>query len=238
MLNRKTYFIFSPYLIQQAMRHRNLDFDQISLPFSEKVAAISDHAMAERVRKGPNTFTTESFAAIKSSLTGQGLYRLNVAMLAYVASQFNGIGSDGLQLPSMWLWMREMMGMATVEAFYGHANPFRADPTGLEALWDFDDAIPTMLFAPPSLARAGARYRDRVVRTLRPFFDARQDQNDDVSAFVSARTEVSAKYNVMGDDVCKGEVVNIWAGTTNSIPMLFWTFTSVASVSCRDKSPE
>jgi len=227
MLNQKNYFIFSPYLAQQAMRHRNLDFDLVGLAFAKSVASISDQAMAERVKKGPNTYTTETVAAIKSSLTGQGLYRMNAAMLAYVASQLNAIGAgdEGLRVPSMWLWMRDMMTMATVEAFYGHANPFRADPAGLDALWDFDDGLPAMLFLPPALARAGARHRDRIVRTLRPYFDARLDRNDDVSAFVALRTEASVKHNVMGDDLCKGEVINIWVSTANSIPALFWTFT-------------
>ena len=226
MLNKKNYFIFSPYLVQQAMRSRYLDFDLIGLAFARSVADISNQAMDERVKKGPNTYTTDTVAAIKSGLTGEGLYRLNATMLAYASSQLNAIGAgdEGLHIPSLWLWMRDMMTMATMEAFYGHANPFRADLAGLDALWDFDDALPAMLFMPSTFARAGARHRDRIVRTLRPYFDARLDRNDDVSAYVALRTEASVKYNVAGDDLCKGEVINIWASTANSIPALFWTF--------------
>lgn len=225
MLNQQTYFIFSPFLAQQAMRNRNLDFDLVGMAFARSVAAISDQAMSERIKKGPNTYTTETVAAIKSSLTGQGLHRMNAAMLSYVAAQLNGIdASDGLKVPSLWLWMRDMMTMATVEAFYGHQNPFRQDKEGLDALWDFDEALPAMLFLPSALARAGARHRDRIVQTLRPYFDGRKDRNEDVSEFVASRTEVSYRYNVLGDDLCKGEVINIWVSTANSIPALFWTF--------------
>lgn len=226
MMNQKNYFIFSPFLAQQAMRNRNLDFDLVGLAFAKSVAAISDQAMAERIKKGHNTYTTETMTAIKSGLTGHELHRMNTAMLTYVGSQLNAIrtGDGGLRVPSIWLWMRDTMTMATVEAFYGHANPFRADPAGLDALWDFDEALPAMLFMPSAVARAGARHRDRMVRTLRPYFDARLDRNDDVSGFVALRTAASFKHNVVGNDLCKSEVINIWVSTANSIPALFWTF--------------
>jgi hypothetical protein len=226
VLNQKNYFIFSPYLAQQAMRSRNLDFDLVGLAFARSVASISDQAMAERVKKGPNTYTTDTVAAIKSSLTGTGLHGMNTAMLTHVASQLNAVGfnDDGICVQKMWLWMRDLMTMATVEAFYGHANPFRTDPAGLKALWDFDSALPAMLFMPPALARAGARHRDRIVQTLLPYFEAELDKNTDVSSFVASRTAVSRKYNVLGEDLCRGEVINIWVSTANSIPALFWTF--------------
>lgn len=224
LLNKKNYIIFSPHLIQQAMRHRNLDFDLVGLAFARQVAALSDQALGERVKKGPNTDTAETVAGIKSGLTGQGVKRMTAAMLAHVGSQLNPIDAGrGLHVPSLWVWMRDMMTMATAEAFYGHANPFRSDPAGLDALWDFDDALDSMLFLPPTIARAGARYRDRIVSTLRPYFDGRMDLNEDVSEFVALRTAASVKYNVLGDDLCKGEVINIWVSTANSIPALFWT---------------
>lgn len=47
------------------------------------------------------------------------------------------------------------------------------------------------------------------------------DLNEDVSDFVTLRTAASVKYNVLGDDLCKGEVINIWVSTANSIPALF-----------------
>lgn len=209
------------------MRHRDLDFDLVGLQFAKDVAAISDQAMAERIKKGPNTYTTDTVTAIKTSLTGQGLHHMNTAMLSYMTSQLNSIGTGddgGLHVPSVWIWMRDMMSMATVEAMYGSANPFRADLAGIHALWDFDDALPSMLFMPAALARAGPRHRDRVVQTLRPYFDARMDRNADVSPNVALRTEASLKYNVAGDDLCRGEVINIWVSIANSIPGLFWTF--------------
>lgn len=227
MLNEKTYFIFSPHLAQQAFRHRNLDFDLVGLAFARNVAAISKQAMTERVKQGPNTYSTDTVAAIKAGLTGPALQEMNSAMLAHATSHLNAIdnGNDGkgLLIPSLWMWLRDVMTMSTVEAFYGAENPFRADPAGLDALWDFDEGLPAMLFMPPGWSSAGARSRDRVVQTLRPYFDARLDRGEDVSAFVALRTEASFRYGVMGEDLCKGEVLNIWVSTANSIPALFWT---------------
>lgn len=224
LLNKKNYIIFSPHLIQQAMRHRDLDFDLIGLAFARQVAALSDQALGERVRKGPSTYTAETVAGIKSGLQGRGIKRMTAAMLAHVGSQLNGFDAGrGLPVPSLWVWVRDMMTMATAEAFYGHANPFRADPAGLGALWDFDGALGSMLFLPPAMARAGAGHRDRMVSTLRPYFDGRMDLNEDASEFVALRTAASVKYKVLGDDLCKSEVINIWVSTANSIPALFWT---------------
>lgn len=227
MLNEKLYVLFSPHLAQQAMRQRNLDFDPVALSFNKDVAGISDQAMSERVKKGSNTYTSEAMAGIKTGLMAPALYRTNDALLSYVASQLNAIGAggEGLHLPSIWIWMRDMMSMATMEAFFGRDNPFRADPTSLESIWGFDDGVASMLFMPRVLAGAGPQHRDRVVRALRPFIDERLDKNDDVSGFVTLPTEASLKHNIVGDDLCKNLVMALWASTTNSIPVLFWIFT-------------
>ncbi|KAG6362152.1 hypothetical protein INS49_010381 [Diaporthe citri] len=212
------------------MRHRDLDFNLVGLAFARQVADLSHQALGERVKKGPNTYTAETVAGIKSGLMGHGVKRMTAAMLAHVGSQLNPIDAgQGLHVPSLWVWMRDMMTMATVEVFYGHANPFRADPAGLDALWDLDEALDSMLFLPPAMARAGARHRDRIVSTLRPYFDERMDLNEDVSEFVALRTAAPVKRNVLGDDLCKGEVINIWVSTANSIPALSWTLINILS---------
>lgn len=156
LLNKKNYIIFSPHLIQQAMRHRDLDFDLVGLAFARQAADLSDQALGERVKKGPSTYTAETLlAGIKSGLTGHKVKCMTAAMLAHVGSQLNPIDAgQGRHIPSLWVWMRDMMTMATVEAFYGHASPFRADPAGLDALWDFDEALDSLLFLPPAMARA------------------------------------------------------------------------------------
>lgn len=114
LLNKKNYIIFSPHLIQQAMRHRDLDFDLIGLAFARQVAALSDQALGERVRKGPSTYTAETVAGIKSGLQGRGIKRMTAAMLAHVGSQLNAVDAGrGLHVPSLWAWVRDMMTMAT-----------------------------------------------------------------------------------------------------------------------------
>ena len=223
MLNKKTYIIFSPHLAQQGFKHHNLDFDLIGLAFARQVASISDQAMVERVKKGPDTYTTDTLAAIKNGLTGRELHGMNAAMLSYVAGQLNAISDESSRVPGLWLWMRDIMSMATVEAFYGHANPFRDDIAFLEHLWGFDSGLPAMLYGSPLKARAGARHRDRLVKKLKPYFENRLDKNEDVSSFVKYRTEASLKYGVGGDDLCRAEAIHMWVSTANSIPALFWT---------------
>ena len=55
--------------------------------------------------------------------------------------------------------------------------------------------------------------------------DARMYLNEDVPEFVALRPAASAKYNVLGDDLCDGEAINIWVSAANSMPALFWTLT-------------
>lgn len=223
MLNKKNYIIFSPHLAQQGFKHHNLDFDLIGLAFARQVASISDQAMVERVKKGPNNYTADTLSAIKKGLTGRELQEMNAAMLSYVAGQLNAISDKNLTVPDLWLWMRDLMSMATVEAFYGHANPFRDDQGFLENLWGFDSGLPAMLYGSPLKARAGARHRDGLVKKLKPYFEQRLDKNDDTSSFVKYRTEASLKYGVEGDDLCRAEAIHMWVSTANSIPALFWT---------------
>lgn len=51
LLNKKNCIIFSPHLIQQAMRHRYLDFDLVGLAFARQVAALSDRRWGSATKK-------------------------------------------------------------------------------------------------------------------------------------------------------------------------------------------
>lgn len=125
-------------LIQSAMRHKNLTFDVLSMEFAQRVFGLSDLAMTKLW--GPDHEIESSVAPvamhrIKGAMQGQHLFRMNARALAYVADELNGLGPEGLRIPSLYRWLRDFMTMATSEGIYGSQNPVREDPSLIEALW-------------------------------------------------------------------------------------------------------
>ena len=76
------------------------------------------------------------FAAIHPAMTGEHIHRMNANALNYIAKDINGIKKGSkMEHGNVWLWLRDVVTMATSEALYGPENPLRKDPSLLEDLW-------------------------------------------------------------------------------------------------------
>jgi hypothetical protein len=121
MLNGKLYVINSPTLISAAMRNRDLSFDPFSLEFATGALGmlpshVKIYAQADAM--------DEVNRIIHASLTGQAVYSMNTAALADGAVVLNAISpNSALEVSDSWIWIRELVGMATMKALYGKNNP-------------------------------------------------------------------------------------------------------------------
>lgn len=77
------------------------------------------------------------FAVIHPSMTGSHLHKMNANALNYVSKQLDGIGGGGetFVVSNLFVWVRDLMTMATTEALYGPGNPFRGRPDLVQDLW-------------------------------------------------------------------------------------------------------
>ena len=109
-----------------------------SVSFAQRVFGLSDDAMS--VLRGEDgtlnrSSTHDVLHAMKPAMMGPNLYRMNVRALSNVSTLLNGIGPEGLHVSNVYLWLRDVMTMATMEGLYGKANPMRQDPTLIDSLW-------------------------------------------------------------------------------------------------------
>jgi hypothetical protein len=78
----------------------------------------------------------EFFAAIHPAMTGDHIHRMNANALNCISKDINKIGGHGdLEHANLWIWLRDLVTMATAEALYGSENPLRQEPSLLDDLW-------------------------------------------------------------------------------------------------------
>lgn len=132
--------LFDIPIIQAAMRHKNLTFDLLSLEFGQRVFGLSDLAMEKLW--GPDRDIETSVAPItmhriKSAMQGEGLLKMNVRALGYIAEGLNTVDNEkgGMRVENLYLWLRDFMTFATSEGIWGEGNPVRGRGDLVEALW-------------------------------------------------------------------------------------------------------
>lgn len=118
MLNGSTYVLWSPHLVQQAQRHKNLTFDELAFTFAGRVFGLSEDDVdllrgePGNEEHGPAALT---MASMKPAMMGQNLLEMNVRALDYAADELNAVGGEGLKVDNIYMWLRELMTMATAE---------------------------------------------------------------------------------------------------------------------------
>lgn len=133
ILNSKLYLIWDPSLMQVAMRHENLSFDESTLEFAQRIFGLSNHMMSIMRVKSPKdnqSGWTRSIAGFPGAMRGQNLYRTNDRALKSIATTMNAVDDHqfGQHVPDLWRWLEEFITMATAEGLYGQANPMRTKP--------------------------------------------------------------------------------------------------------------
>ena len=108
---------FIPFAIEFAQRQ--LDYDD-----------ATDKLVRER------GLMDEIFAGIHEGMTVQYIHQMNVNALSFTTEQLGAIGvNEEVLVPNVYLWVRDLMTMATCEALYGSENPMKKQPSLLDDLW-------------------------------------------------------------------------------------------------------
>ncbi len=129
MLNGKMYLINSPALISSAMRNKDLSFEVHAKKWAKGAVGLTQKQLDIIMPA-----YEELSHSIHTSLTGDTLYQMNAAALKDVAATLNGIDPErGLHVPDTFLWLRDLMSMATMKALFGEKNPMA--PETVSYLW-------------------------------------------------------------------------------------------------------
>ncbi|KAJ3543484.1 hypothetical protein NM208_g3553 [Fusarium decemcellulare] len=223
ILNGKLYIIFDPSIVQSAYRNKKLCFEPFAVEFAQRELAITNETF-RIVRE--TDLVPEFFACIPPAMSGAYLHRMNANALNYISKQLEIIGSGGkpLHVPNLFLWVRELMTMATTEAMYGPENPIREDPSLQDDLWAFEAGMPVLLMNifPSITARSAYKARARLQAALGKFYGARKDHHEDAAQIVKNRAGVLRRYGISDVEVGHFELALLHVATANTIPTLFW----------------
>ncbi|KAH7152650.1 cytochrome P450 [Dactylonectria macrodidyma] len=223
ILNGKLYIIFDPAIIQAAYRNKRLCFMPFAVEFAQRELGFSDRAL--KILKETDLIP-DFFAVIHPAMTGSHLHKMNANALNYVSKQLDGIGGggDAFVVPNLFVWVRDLMTMATTEALYGPDNPFRGRPSLIQDVWDFERDLPMVLLNvfPSITARTAFYARGRVQAALGEYYEAEKDRHEDAAQIVKSRADVLRRYGIVGAEVGHFELALLHVGTANTIPTLFW----------------
>jgi hypothetical protein len=137
MLTSKLYVINSASLAQSAFRHKNLSFDPFTLEFAQRMLAISNESMVPIRFPGDDktpSFLAEFVKELHGAMAEKHLGKMNASALQRVANTVNEIGTT-FETESLYLWLRNMMTVATSDALFGSRNPLRRDQSLVDAIW-------------------------------------------------------------------------------------------------------
>ncbi|KAJ4127784.1 hypothetical protein NW768_008057 [Fusarium equiseti] len=229
ILGGKLYVIFDPAIIQSAYRKKTLSFQPFAVEFAQRELLISD----ETHKKLKHTdLVPDFFAAIHPAMAGEHIHRMNANALNYIAKDVNSIKKgSALGHGNVWLWLRDVVTMATSEALYGPENPLREDPSLLEDLWTFEAGLNVLLvnILPAITAPKAHQARARLQAALGKYYAAQKYEHEDAAEIVRGRAYPFVKHNVPGEEIGHIELALLHVGTANTIPTLYWFFVNVFS---------
>ncbi|RGP74625.1 prostacyclin synthase [Fusarium sporotrichioides] len=227
ILGGKLYVIFDPTIVQSAYRKKTLSFEPFAAEFAQRELLLSDRVQDKL--KNTN-LVPDFFAAIHPAMTGDHLHRMNANALNYISKDINNIGGQGnLEQANLWLWLRDLVTMATAEALYGSKNPLRQDHGLLDDVWTFEAGLNILLvnIFPAITAPKAHQARARLQAALGKYYGARSYDDKDASEIVRARAGAFVKYGVPDEEVGHIELALLHVGTANTIPTLYWFFVNV-----------
>ncbi|KAK6602916.1 hypothetical protein ACHAO1_011224 [Botrytis cinerea] len=225
ILNSKMYAITDPILVQSAYCNKHLSFTPFAVGGAQKVAGFDD--AYHQVLMQSNVLP-EYFKSIYDGTTAQHIHRLNVTSLKHVSKHINSIGGDGMDATNTYLWLRNLMTVATCEALYGPDNPIRGDEL-VEDVWTFETGLPYLFFHifNSKTLRRTKEARRRLQLALGKWCTTMKQDDEQVSAYIRNRVGILRGYGVEGQKLGDIEVGLIHVPTSNSIPTIFWFFIHV-----------
>ncbi|KAM0335031.1 hypothetical protein ACHAQA_000065 [Verticillium albo-atrum] len=202
MLNGKMYAIFEPSLIQALYRNKNVSFMPFAIEFAKKELDLDDNMM--RIVKETD-MVADVFSTNHPSLSGKPLHRMNRNALEYISDSLDKqiFGNEWLEVPNLYLWLRDLMTLATSMALYG-------------PMLDMEN-IPAF------------KARARVQKALSDYYEAKGDLHEDVSELVRKRAAHLRRNGVTDKGAGKFELALLHVATSNTIPTLFWFVAYIVS---------
>ena len=75
---------------------------------------------------------------------------------------------------------------------------------------------------PSIIARKAVVNREKVIKALVPWYQARKDYAPDVAAIAKVRAESSREFGIPENEIGRLEMALLFVATTNTIPTLYW----------------
>ncbi|TIC89847.1 25-hydroxycholesterol 7-alpha-hydroxylase [Colletotrichum higginsianum] len=210
ILSGKLYGIWEPTVIQSVYRNRLLSFEPFAVEFAQREIGFSN-AMLKVIQE--TTLLPEFFDCIHKSMTADNLRQMNANALTYVSDALDGVcnGSETFEATNFFVWVRNLMTMATTEALYGPGNPLRNSASLMEDTW-YKSFYYTIYKA-----------------ALGEYYGNNRDHHEDASQIVRSRAAVLRKHGISGKEVGMFEVALLHVATANTIPTLFWFMVQIFS---------
>lgn len=135
ILNGKLYGVWDPVLIQSVYRNRNLSFAPFAVEFAQRELGFNNETL--KLLQNDTSLIPEFFEGIHVAMTAKYLHRMNANALSYISDSLNGLckGGEPYECTNFFIWVRDLMTMATAEALYGPGNPFRKDASLMRDTW-------------------------------------------------------------------------------------------------------
>jgi hypothetical protein len=230
MLNGKVYAIWSPALMQAALKSKELSFTPFVQQFAGRVLGVpkkDQHGILENEQ-----FFVDFFQAIHVAMMPKHLHQMNAFALSYMADRLNAIESTATHIENLYLWLREVVTQATTEALYGRRNPLRGRQDLVDAAWVYEENQFLLLanFLPSLTCAKGVAARSKLREALIGFYAVDGAQDDpSISEIVRGRAAALLKYGMPKEKIGLWEIALLHVSTANTIPTAFWLITFVFS---------
>lgn len=132
ILGGKMYGVWDPLIGQAVHRNKALTFEPFAVDFAQRELGFDDEKF--RLIK-ETTLLAEFFEGIHAAMTPTNVRRMNANALRYVAEVLSKTGDKPFETSNSFIWVRDLITIATADALYGPENPLKKDPSLLNELW-------------------------------------------------------------------------------------------------------
>lgn len=131
MLHGKIYIINSPAIVSNAMKNSDLSFDPFIIELTARpLGFTSTHLDIWKDEKKAQRLLD----ATHNGLKGPSLSKLNVNALNILVEPLSDIKPGHvLEVPDLWIWLRDTMGRGITGGLFGEKNPIT--PEIFAQLW-------------------------------------------------------------------------------------------------------
>ncbi|KAJ0359266.1 hypothetical protein COL154_008410 [Colletotrichum chrysophilum] len=222
ILGGKVYGVWCPMLGQAVHRNKDLSFEPFALEFAQRELGFDNDTL--KILRD-STLMPEFFDGIHAGMTPTNVRRMNANALRYVAKVLEDIpAGEAFETTNFFLWVRNLMTLATAEALYGPANPLAKDASLMEEVWAFDAGLGLLMLGvfPSIIAKRCYQARAKLQAVLSDYYGAREDDHEEAAQIVKNRANVLRKHGIPDREVGTFEIALLHVGTSNTIPTLFW----------------